>query len=68
MTISSQYTAIGGMVPKRRSRALATHVPPGNEQTPLVARLNAVLHLGHSLGHGVGDEMDEFLSMYFVDL
>ena len=47
---------------------LATHVLPSNEQTPLVARLNAVRRLGHSLGYGVGDEMDEFLSMYFVEL
>ena len=39
---------------------LATHMLPGDEQTPFVVRLDAVRHLGHSLGYGAGDEMDEF--------
>jgi hypothetical protein len=47
---------------------LATLALPGDQPTPFLARLDAIRHLGHSLGYGVGDEMDDLLTRYGVDL
>ena len=47
---------------------LATLALPGDQQAPFLARLNAVRHLGHSFGYGVGDEMDDLLTRHDVDL
>lgn len=35
---------------------------PADDQAPLLQRLDAVRRLGHNLGYGVGDDMDDLLA------
>jgi len=40
---------------------------PEDRRGALVARLSVVRHLGHNLGYGVGDGMDDLLARYGGD-
>jgi len=40
---------------------------PEDRRGALVARLSVVRHLGHNLGYGVGDDMDDLLARYGGD-
>jgi len=40
---------------------------PTEHRPPLLGRLDAVRSLGHNLGHGVGDDMDDLLAEHGFD-
>ncbi|MGB9578480.1 MAG: hypothetical protein ACPL3S_04345 [Halothiobacillaceae bacterium] len=40
---------------------------PAELRPPLMGRLDAVRHLGHNLGYGVGDDMDDLLAEHRFD-
>lgn len=40
---------------------------PADNQPPLLDRLDTVRHLGHNLGYGVGDDMDDLLAEHRFD-
>ena len=40
---------------------------PGPHRPPFLSRLDTVRHLGHDLGYGVGDDMDDLLGEYGFD-
>lgn len=40
---------------------------PEDRRGALIARLSVVRHLGHNLGYGVGDDMDDLLARYGGD-
>ncbi len=43
----------------------ATFELPAEQRDALMKRLNEVRHVGHDLGYGVGDEMDDVLLQYW---